>query len=382
MKRKICVVTGTRADYGIYYSLLKGILDSNALSLYLIVTGMHLMKEFGYSVKEIKKDGFPIYQKVYINYSEDSRRFQAVSIGKAIAAFAQTFSRLQPSIVVVLGDRGEMLAAAIAANYLSIPVAHIHGGEISGHVDGIVRHAITKLAHIHFPATEGSQARLLKLGEEKWRIFVAGALALDRILHEKLTTAKELFDKYGIDCSLPLLILVQHPINTEADQAAEQIKLSLQALVSFVLPVIVIYPNADTGGRSMIEVIKTMQNKKTIIVIKNLPHKDYLALLKIAAVLVGNSSSGIIEAPSFKLPFVNIGKRQTGREHGANVINAPNNKDAIIKAIKKALYDKEFLAFVRKGQNPYGDGNAARRMVNVLSSIKLNKKMLEKKLTY
>ena len=198
MKQKICVITGTRADYGILYPVMKAIKASKDLELYVVATGMHLMPEFGYTLKEIEKDGFQVYKKVDSSYKEDTGEAMADSLGKTLSAFAKTFNSLKPSIVLVLGDRGEMLAAAVAANYLNIPVAHIHGGEVSGHVDGLLRHAITKLSHIHFPATEGSKKRIIKLGEESWRIFVAGAPALDRILNEKLPTAIELAKKYDI----------------------------------------------------------------------------------------------------------------------------------------------------------------------------------------
>lgn len=382
MKRKICVITGTRADYGIFSPVMKSIKSSNNLKLYIVATCMHLMKEFGYTVKEIEKDGFNVYEKVNISYKEDTGQAMAFSVGKAVSMFSKVFARLRPDFVLVLGDRGEMLAAAISANYANIPVAHLHGGEVSGHIDGILRHAITKLSHIHFPATESAKERILKLGEEKYRIFRVGAPAIDRILNEQLPNKGELSRKYKINDDEPLALLVQHPVSTENNNSGKQIKASLEAIKKLSLQTILIYPNADAGGRKMLCIIRQYKIYSFIKIFKSIPHKDYLGLMKMADVLIGNSSSGITEAPSFHLPVVNIGSRQKGRERSFNIIDAPHNKNAIIKAIKKALYDKNFKEEVKQCKNPYGDGHASKRIVNVLAHIKLDKKLLQKQITY
>jgi len=380
MKRKICVITGTRADYGILYPVMRAIQSSAQLQLYVVVTCMHLMPEFGYTIREIERDGFPLYAKIDISYQEDSGRAIAFALGRELSALAKTFARLKPDLVMVLGDRGEMLIAAIAANYLNIPVVHLHGGEISGHVDGILRHAITKLAHLHFVATGQAKARVLKLGEERWRVHRVGAPALDRLKQEKLPGKKELVKKYHLAANESIVLLAQHPISTESDKAAWQIGQTLAALASLKLQTVVIYPNADAGGRRMIKVIKRNEQNPCFQGYQSLPHKDYLGLLKIAAVLVGNSSSGLIEAPSFGLPAVNIGSRQSGRERGINVIDVPVAKNAIRRAIKKALTDKKYLAAVKRQKNHYGDGQASRRIVRVLANVPLNKRLLEKRL--
>jgi len=292
--------------------------------------------------------------------------------------FSKVFGKLKPAMVMVMGDRGEMLAAAIAANYMNIPVAHIHGGEISGHVDGVVRHAITKLAHIHFPATQKAKKRILNLGEEPGRVFVAGAPALDSILNGKF----ELTKKYPIAVNKPFVLLVQHPVLVQSDKAGEQMRITLEAIKTLKVKTLVIYPNADAGGRQMIKVIQKYARLPFIKTFKSLPHKDYLALMKRSAVLVGNSSSGLIEAPSLKVPAVNIGIRQQDRERGENVIDVAHNKNAIIKAIKKALYDKKFKEKVKRGKNPYGDGHAGERIIRVLKAIKLDERLLEKQITF
>jgi UDP-N-acetylglucosamine 2-epimerase (non-hydrolysing)/GDP/UDP-N,N'-diacetylbacillosamine 2-epimerase (hydrolysing) len=377
MSRKICVITGTRADYGILSPVMNEIKSTPGLKLSLVVTGMHLMKEFGYTIREIKKDGFKICEKVGISYKEDTPEAVANSIGLAISKFSKVFAKIKPDIILTLGDRGEMLAAAIVGNYMNIPVAHIHGGEISGHVDGVLRHAITKISHIHFPATKNSRERILSLGEDHWRIFVAGAPALDKILKMNYSSKKELHKKYNLEEGEKLILVLQHPVSTQVKVAAGQMKNTMEAVSYFKLPAIVIYPNADAGGRKMISVINKYKKYHFIKVCKSLPHKDYLGLLRIATVLVGNSSSGIIEALCFNLPVVNIGIRQEGRERGANIIDAQSDKKKIIKAINKALHTK-----IKKYKNPYGNGQASRRIAKVLAAIKLDKKLLEKRITY
>lgn len=382
MKRKICVITGTRADYGILFPVMKAICSSYNLKLYIIATCMHLMKEFGYTAKQIEKDGFDIYEKINISYKKDTGEAMADSIGKAVSKFAEAFSRLKPDIVVVLGDRGEMLAAAIAANYLNISVAHLHGGEVSGHVDGILRHAITKLSHIHFPATKGSAERILKLGEESWRIFTAGAPALDRIEKGQFTDKNELFKKYNLEQDKPFIIVAQHPVSSQVKYAGEQIKITLEAVKRFNIQAVIIYPNADAGGREMIRVIKGYEGFPYFRIFKSIPHEDYLGLLRYALAIAGNSSSALIEAPSFGLPAVNIGIRQEGRERGENVIDAGNDQDQIVRAVKKAGYDKKFREAVKRCKNPYGSGSSSDRIVKVLSRIKLNEGLLQKRIAY
>lgn len=380
--RKIAVVTGSRAEYGILRPVLKAISLHPSLKLSLIVTGMHLSEEFGYTVQEVEKDGFEIDAKIGVLHAEDTGAAMAESIGKCAVAMAKAFKRIKPDILLLLGDRGEMLAGAVAASYMNIPIAHIHGGEISGSVDNSVRHAITKLAHIHFPATNKSAERIIKMGEEVWRVFVVGAPALDSILSEKLLTPAEISKKYGLDLSKPVLLVLQHSVVTEADGAQNQIRETLEAIVELGLQTILIYPNADAGGRRMINVIREYEKYPFIKSYKSIPYIDHLSLMKVADVMIGNSSSGIIEAPSFHLPVVNIGNRQEGRERSTNVIDVGHDRKEIIKTVKMALHDKKFKDKVKKCRNPYGDGKAAHRIVKVLSKIKITPKLLQKKIIY
>jgi len=376
------VMTGTRAEYGNLKPLLKAINKHPRLDLALIVTAMHLSKEFGYTIKEIRKDGFRVDTKVEMLHAEDTGAAMAESIGKCVIRMVGVLEQIKPDILLLLGDRAEMLAGAVAAAYMGIPIAHLHGGDVSSSVDESVRHAITKLAHIHFPATRGSANRIIKMGEDPSRIFVVGAPTMDTILNEKLPKRAELSKKYGFDLSKPILLVLQHPIVTEADEAAGQMKETLDAIVELKHQTILIYPNADAGGRRMIKVIKKYEKYPFIESFKSIPYADYLGLMRVASVMVGNSSSGIIEAPAFRLPVVNIGTRQKGRERSTNVIDVGYNRREIVKAVKKALHDRKFRAKVKKCKNPYGDGKASQRIVKELSKIKITPELLQKRITY
>jgi UDP-N-acetylglucosamine 2-epimerase (non-hydrolysing)/GDP/UDP-N,N'-diacetylbacillosamine 2-epimerase (hydrolysing) len=380
--RKIAVVTGTRAEYGIFRPVLKAIKASPKLDLALIVTGMHLSEEFGGTAKEIEKDGFKIDANVEMLHTGDTGAAMARSIGKCVHEMANVLEGTKPDVLLLLGDRAEMLAAATAASYMGVPIAHLHGGEVSGGVDEPVRHAISKLAHIHLPTTEKSAERIIKMGEERSRVFIVGAPSLDTILNEKLPKRAELAKKYRLDPSKPILLVIQHPIVTEANEAAAQVKETLEAIVKLKHQTIVIYPNADAGGRRMIKVIKKYGGYPFVRSFKSIPYADYLGLMRMASVMVGNSSSGIIEAPPFHLPVVNIGSRQRGRERSTNVIDVGYNRREIIKAVGKALHDAKFRERVRKCKNPYGDGKASQRIVKVLSKIKITPQLLQKRITY
>ncbi len=382
MKRKVCVITGSRAEYGILAPVMRAIQSSKRFRLSVVVTGMHLMPEFGYTIKEIQRDGFSIDAKIDMSHTQDEGKAMAEAVGRGVSKLAGCFDKLRPDLVLTVGDRGEVLAAAVVANYMNIPFAHIHGGEVSGHVDGIVRHAITKLAHIHFPATPKARERILKLGEEPWRVIVAGAPSLDRILRNHMTSKQTLLKKYSIDPNQPLGLLVQHPVHTQMREAGEQIQTTLQAIVDLKLQTLVVYPNADAGGRAMIKVLERFKKHPFLKYYKSIPHADYLGFLKIATVLIGNSSSGIIEAASFHLPAINIGCRQEGRERTVNVIDVPHETKIIARIIQKIIHDQKFQRRIRQCRNPYGDGHASQRIVNFLRQMNLNNRLLQKRITY
>lgn len=380
--RKILYISGTRADYGLIQSTLRNIDNYPELQLEIIATGMHLMEEFGTTVNEIKKDGFTYYA-IEATYKKDDKSSMVEFIGVFLQKLSLKIKEINPDIILVLGDRGEMLAGAIAGVYFGIPVAHIHGGDISSTVDDFVRHAITKLAHIHFPATELSAERIIKMGEPEETVFVVGAPGLDSILHERLIESQKIADIYGLDLSKPIILVIQHPVSMEIEDTQDQIRQTLDAVTDLKFQTVVIYPNADAGGRRMIEIINMYeQNNSNIKTYKNIPRKEYLSLLKVASVLVGNSSSGIIEASSFKLPVVNIGTRQKGRERGENVIDANYEKEDIKSKILMCLYDINFKQKVKSCNNPYGDGKAGDKITQILCDININERLLQKKLSY
>ncbi len=377
--RKIMAITGTRAEYGIWRPVFKAIESHPSLSLSLIVTGSHLSLVFGKTIDEIEQDGFLIAKKVDIipEYDYDANKEAAISVGRCITGIADAIQQVKPDILLILGDRGEMLSGAIAATYMNIPIAHLHGGEVSGSIDEGIRHAITKLSHIHFPATKKSAQRIIRMGEDKSRVFLVGAPGLDTILTEPLTEDSR--KQFGI--KQDFILLVQHSVVTEVNDTERQIRATMEAVVSIGMQAIVLYPNADPGSQTIIKVINEFHNPPMIQVVKSLPHKTYLSLMKYAQVLVGNSSSGIIEAASFHLPVINIGTRQQGRQRAANVIDVNYKKEEIIEAIKFAISDEEFKAKVlaKECKNPYGDGKASKRIAGILSKIEINNQLLQKR---
>jgi GDP/UDP-N,N'-diacetylbacillosamine 2-epimerase (hydrolysing) len=304
----------------------------------------------------------------------------ANTVASGISGLAQSFKSLKPDLVVILGDRVEILSAAIASLYMNIPLAHLHGGDVgAGCVDNQVRDALTKMSSLHFAASERSAKRLLSMGEEKRRIFNVGSPAIDFISNFKPFKKAGLFRKYGLDPAKKLILVVQHPLTTEIELAKKQMEETLEAVSRLCLQILFVYPNTDAGGESIIRVIERYEKIDLIKTIANASHGEYLSFLKYAAALVGNSSSGIIEAPAFKLPVVNIGIRQQGRERSLNVIDVPHERRAILKAVKKALNDKMILRRAKKSVSPYGDGQAAPKIVKILSAVKLDKDLLQKR---
>lgn len=371
MIRKVLYITGTRADYGLMHETLKLLNENESIQLDVVATGMHLMHEFGYSVDEIKRDNFNLHI-VNQTFKKDDERSMSEFIGNLIMDLTKLLSQINPDIVLLLGDRGEMLAGAIVASYLQIPIAHIHGGDVSSTVDDAARHAITKFANIHFPATELSASRIRQMGENPDNIFVVGAPGLDSIIKSKNNIDKEyLKDKYNI--KKDFVLVLQHPVSLEVNDSAFQISQTLDAIAQTDYQTILVYPNADAGGRAMISKI----NEYSVDAYKNIPHDDFIGLLGMASILIGNSSSGIIESSSFKLPVINIGTRQSGREKASNVIDVDYNQEEILKAIDYINSD-EYQNQLNNCINPYGDGNASERICDILRNIKLTNDLLNK----
>lgn len=381
--RKIAIVTGTRAEYGLLYWLIKGIHEDPEIELQLIVTGMHLSPEFGFTVKEIEKDGFPIAERVEMLLSSDTESAIATSMGLGMIGFAKAYERLKPDILVVLGDRFEILSAVAAVVPFRIPVAHIHGGESTeGAIDDAFRHAITKMSHIHFTAMEIYRKRVIQMGEPIESAFCFGAPGLDNVYKLKLLDKERLIAEIGIPRDKRIGAVTYHPVTLEKATAEFQISILLESLKTFTdVHWVFTLPNADTEGRIIIEKINNF--------VKNFPEKGktftslgqlrYLSLLKSASLMVGNSSSGLIEALSFELPAVNIGDRQRGRIRGENVIDvAECKKEDIVAAIKRAL-SFEFKESLKGMKNPYGDGNASGKIIDKLKTISLGEQLIKKR---
>lgn len=381
-KKRIAVLTGARAEYGLLKPVMEKIKAHPDLELLTLVTGCHLQKSFGYTINDIIKDGFRMDARIQM-YSkfETGGAGIVMSLGKGLQGITKVLKLTKPDVLLLIGDRGEALMGAVAASYLNIPIAHIHGGDqcAGADVNDNIRHAITKLAHLHFPATAKSAKRLRGLGEESWRIKLAGAPGLDSILHRPLPPAKEIATLLNLNLSVPVLLLLQHAVSSETWEAKRQMEETMKAITKLGLQTIILYPNTDPGNLDIIKVIEKYRCLPFVRVNKSLPHDVFLGLMKIADVMVGNSSSAIIEALSFKLPAVNIGIRQSIREHGGNLISVSHNSHDIEKAILKALHDRNFLAKVRLGKSPYGNGKASQIIASALAKVEINEKLMRKK---
>lgn len=378
MKRKIAFVNGTRADFGLMLPILKGIQKSKKLQLQTYAGGMHLMPEFGETIKLVKKQ-FPKTKIFEVIFKDDERPSMSNYIGELIIQITKEFSRNRPDIMLVVGDRIEMLASTIASLYLGIPVAHVHGGDKSGTVDDSARHAITKIAHIHFAPSKIALKRIKNMGEEEWRIHLVGAPSLDTILNYNLPTRKELCRKLKLPYADKIILVTQHSVSEEIEDAESQMKETLKAVKRFNLPTVVIYSNADPGGRRMIKIIKKEAKGLLFRVFPNLEYHTFLALEREASVWVGNSSAQVIDSTSFHTPVVLIGPRQLGRLRGKNVIDVDYREKEIYEAMKKSLFDKKYIDAVKGYKSPWGDGKAAPKIIKVLENIKLDKELMMKK---
>jgi len=379
--RKIAVVTGTRAEYGYLKPLMQAIDKDKELELIPIITGMHLLAEFGNSYKLVEKD-FSQSVKVQMDLKGDNLKDMSYYLSSGIENFTDYLSEKKPDILIVLGDRSESLAAALTAMYLNIPIAHINGGDVSGgNIDESIRHAITKIAHIHLAHTKDNALRIEKMGENKKRIFITGALTLDTILYKKMQTKEIIFEKYNLNPNKTTFLVVQHPITTLEDKGYSQMKELFLALDELQKQTIILYPNCDAGCKQFIKIIEE-KKRGYIHKFKNLPHEDYLSLMKSVNLMIGNSSSGIIETPSFKVPVINIGKRQQGRERSENIIDVEPKKNEILKTIDFALNNKDFENKVKNCVNKFGDGKASQKIVNILKKIKINENLIQKQITY
>lgn len=373
--RKICVVTGSRAEYGLLKGLMSAIQADGALQLQVVVTNMHLSPEFGLTYKEIERDGFRIDKKVLMLLSGDTANATAKSVGLATIGFADAYEDLQPDLIVVLGDRFEILAAVSAALFYKIPVAHLHGGEITeGAYDDCIRHAITKMSHLHFTSTEAYRRRVIQLGEMPERVFDVGAIGVENIRRVQLLSKPELEESIHFSLGVKSLLVTFHPVTLDDHPTAQQCQNLLNALDKFPeYKVVFTLPNSDTGGREIIAKINhyVEQHRNRCVVIPSLGQQRYLSVVKYTDAVVGNSSSGIIEVPSLGVPTLNIGSRQKGRIAAHSVVNCGTDEVAIIEGLRHVLSAKH-KNIAKQCANPYAKEGTVARIVEEIKNYPLD----------
>jgi GDP/UDP-N,N'-diacetylbacillosamine 2-epimerase (hydrolysing) len=368
MIRKVCIVTGSRAEYGLLKRIMRGIQESEKLALQVVVTGMHLSPEFGQTYLEIEADGFYIDRKIEMLISSDTPVGVTKAMGLGLIGFADVYAQLQPDIILVLGDRFEILAATTAAMIACIPVAHLHGGELTeGALDDSIRHAITKMSHLHFVATLEYRQRVIQLGEDERRVYLVGGLGVDAIRHLTLLNHGELERALNFNLAAKSLLITFHPLTAERGLSEDQLKELLQALDALSdTSLVFTLPNADAGGRSMIKMIEdfvlTHENARAYT---SLGQLTYLSCVAQVDGVVGNSSSGLLEVPSFRKGTINIGDRQQGRLKASSVIDCQPTSGSILRAIER-LYSDEFRQILQSTENPYGEGMASEQVVRYL----------------
>jgi UDP-N-acetylglucosamine 2-epimerase (non-hydrolysing)/GDP/UDP-N,N'-diacetylbacillosamine 2-epimerase (hydrolysing) len=368
MRRRIAVVTSSRADYSHLYWPLHELSQHPDVDLKIIVLGAHLSPQFGETVREIEKDGLPFAARLECLLSSDTDVGMAKTLGLAVLSLADQLAQMRPDLLLLIADRYEMLAPAAVALTLRIPVAHIEGGEVSeGAIDDAVRNALTKMSHIHFTSTDGARARVIAMGEEPWRVHRAGAPSLDHLRRSRLLGRKELEERLQVDLNSPPYLVAYHPVTLLRDTTQEADAL-FAALRETNIPIFFCYPNSDAGNHALLERTKTfLASRKDSRLFVNLDAVTYWSLLREVALLIGNSSSGIMEAASFSLPVVNIGFRQKGRERARNILDAEPEVSAIRAKISEAA-SASFRESLTGMTNPYGDGRAAEKIVQVLTT--------------
>ena len=375
--RKICYISGTRADFGLMKIALQSINLDDELDLKVIVTGMHLLSEYGDTYLEILDAGLKVLGKVKVDLSGESGAQMSIAFGQQVIGITKLLAKHSPDIVLLLGDRGEMLAGAIAALHLNIAIVHIHGGELSGTIDEPIRHAISKLSHYHFAATEPAKQRLIKMGEAADNIFVTGAPGLDELVNLARVPREVLLKKYGLEPQNQFILLIFHPVVQQAKQAAQQMRTIIDAILKFDTQILILRPNADAGSLQISGVIDSYLTNNNIKIVKHIHRNDYLSLLAEAIILAGNSSSGIIEAASLNTPVLNIGERQNNRERNNNVVDVSIDSTEIHRGLIK-LYKMQNMSFT----NIYGQGMTANKITELLKDISLHPKIMEKSNSY
>lgn len=373
--KRVCIVTGTRAEYGLLRWVMDGIQQSTLLELQLIVTGMHLSPEFGLTYKSIEADGFKIDKKIEMLLSSDTAVSISKSTGLGLIGFADALDDLKPDLLIVLGDRYELLAASSAALFARIPIAHIHGGETTeGAFDEAIRHSITKMSHIHFVAAKEYRDRVIQLGENPNNVFIVGGLGIDNILKLNLLPKNDLENDLKFQFGLKNLLITFHPVTLENNTSEQQINAILEALNHFPdIHLIFTMPNSDSNSRIIFECIRNYVDKReNASVFTSLGQLRYLSALQFVDAVVGNSSSGIIEVPTFKKATINIGDRQTGRLKSSSIIDCEPDKNSIITSLDR-IYSQDFQLSLPAIVNPYGTGGASSKIVKILETLNWDK---------
>ncbi|WP_425639502.1 UDP-N-acetylglucosamine 2-epimerase [Algoriphagus yeomjeoni] len=373
---KVFVLIERRADYSRYKPILERMKADPFFEIYLVVTGICLLDLHGKDVNYIEDDGFTIDAKIpmFDSNAPDSGAEMVRSMARVLTGVTYELEKSKPDLVLSGFDIGGNFAVTVAAAHMNIPVAHIQGGEVTGSIDESIRHAMTKFSHIHFPATEDAEKRLIRLGENPKDIHVVGCPSIDVLVNTPTMDASELEKEFDLDFSKPFVLVIQHPVTTEAMSSIDQIRETLKALRNIDAQVVFLLPNNDAGHAKIIEEIKASGFKW----IPSLPTLKFVNLYRNAWALVGNSSSGIHETPTLKIPAINIGNRQMGRERASNVLDVPNDAAQIEKAIQKALFDDKFRKEVSEIKNPYGEGNSAKQIVDILKNIDLSSVSIQK----
>ena len=391
--RKVAIFTGNRAEYGLQFPILRAVKEHPELDYKLLVSGAHLDKNFGKTLDEIKSDGFEIAAEIKIEMDAKSLFASTQAIGSGIIEISKVLERIKPDIMVVYADRFEGLAAVIASSQMNIPTAHIEGGDITegGALDDSVRHAMTKLAHLHFTTNQEASNRILGLGEEEWRVNTVGFPAIDLISEGNFATKEEIVKDLGLDLNKPVVLFTQHSVTTEFDKSVEQINPCLKALSDIAnegVQVVITYPNNDAGGQQIIQRINefSLSCHKNIKIYSSLGRYLYHGVLALSdedvrIACVGNSSSGLKETPAFSCPTVNIGSRQDGRLRGVNVIDSDYSSDDLVVAIKKCLFDENFKYECSIGDNPYWMGDAGPKIAKILAKVPIDQNLIRKKMT-
>jgi GDP/UDP-N,N'-diacetylbacillosamine 2-epimerase (hydrolysing) len=384
-KKKIGVFTGTRAEYGLLYPVVRALHQSPEFELCLYVSGSHLDDRYGRTITEIERDGFPIAKILPLPAIGENMAQDSAAVTAELAAFFAAPAN-RPDCVLVLGDRYETLGVAVAVFLSNIALGHIHGGDVvgGGVLDDSIRHAITKLSHLHFPVTPTSAERILKMGEEPWRVTVTGSPALDNL---KLIPQfeKQLYvDEYGLDPAKEWVLFTMHPMTTEPEKAGQQAREVLEALAQHTdrIEVLATYPNHDEGSKDIIAQLEAFNSKTGFKVVKSLGRERYLNILRYVTLVIGNSSSGLLETAHFKVPCINVGERQAGRERGKNVLDVPQDATALQQGLGRMLQDEACRHSLRNGEHPFGEGRCAENILAVLSNIEFNTALLKKQLTY